>query len=57
MKHLTLLLAFVALASCGADGEPVRPFGTAGISVGSGGVTTNASVGARTGPVTIAVGF
>ena len=51
------VLALVALASCGADGEPLRPFGGAGISVGSGGVSTDAVVGASRGPVTVAVGF
>ncbi|MEM9437748.1 MAG: hypothetical protein AAGA15_11965 [Pseudomonadota bacterium] len=51
------LLALVALASCGADGEPIEPFGAAGISIGSGGVSTNAVVGASNGPVSVAVGF
>ncbi|MEL6915268.1 MAG: hypothetical protein AAFP13_12290 [Pseudomonadota bacterium] len=57
MTRILALLALAALTACGADGEPVTPFGTAGISVGSGGVSTNAAVGASAGPVTISVGF
>lgn len=56
MRIITVL-ALVAVASCGADGEPVSPFGNAGVSIGSGGVSTHGAVGATAGPVTIAVGF
>lgn len=45
--------ALVALAACGADGEPIKPTLNAGVSLGSGGVNTNVSVGARKGPLSI----
>lgn len=57
MMRIIAVLALVAVASCGADGEPVSPFGNAGVSVGSGGVSAHGAVGATAGPVTIAVGF
>jgi hypothetical protein len=43
----------LALAACGADGEPVKPTLNAGVSLGSSGVNTNVSVGARKGPFSI----
>ena len=51
------ILALVALASCGVDGEPVSPFGSVGVGVGSDGVSTSATVGAKAGNVSVAVGF
>jgi hypothetical protein len=42
--------ALVSLAACGADGEPVKPTLNAVVSLGSGGMNTNVSVGARKGP-------
>ena len=52
MKYLAIL-SFVALAACGADGEPVQP--TASINVGSGGVS--AGVGVSKGPIAISIGL
>lgn len=43
----------VSLAACGADGEPVKPTSSAGVSLGSGGMNTNVSVGARKGPFSV----
>ena len=40
---------FALLAACGADGAPFRPTANAGVSIGTGGVSTNASVGATNG--------
>jgi hypothetical protein len=45
--------ALMALVACGVDGEPVQPTLNAGVSLGSGGVSTNVSVGARKGPLSI----
>ena len=42
-----------ALAACGADGEPSKPSVNAGVSLGSNGVNSNVSVGARKGPFSI----
>ena len=52
-----LTAASVALAGCGADGEPVRPSLNAGIGIGSGGVHVGGNVGVRKGPVSIAIGL
>ena len=57
MKHLIWILALTGLVACGADGEPVTPSLDAGISVGTNGVSTRASVGVRQGPVNIRVGL
>ena len=53
----SLTAATVALAGCGADGEPVRPSLNAGIGIGSGGVHVGGNVGVRKGPVSIAIGL
>jgi len=52
-----LVVAMVALVSCGADGEPLRPFGSAGVSVGTDGVSTNTVLGARNSNISVSVGF
>lgn len=50
MKRTALALCtFALLAACGADGPPMRPTANAGVSIGTGGVSTNASVGATNG--------
>ena len=43
----------MALVACGVDGEPVQPTLNAGVSLGSGGVNTNVSVGAQKGPFSV----
>ena len=57
MTRILAALALVALAACGADGEPVQPTANLGINVGTSGVSTSASVGVSTGPVTVNVGL
>lgn len=57
MKRLALIIFVGALAGCGADGAPWRPSANVGLSVGSGGVSPSASVGASNGPVSVGVGF
>lgn len=66
MKQIALLcLAWVALAGCGADGEPRAPGdetpvtsnATIGVGVGSSGTRVVGSVGVNMGPVRIGVGF
>ncbi|WP_194287151.1 hypothetical protein [Tritonibacter aquimaris] len=57
LKLILMLGAVVALASCGADGEPVRPSYGANIGISNHGVHLGGSVGASKGPVSVAVGF
>ncbi len=59
MKRITvLLIATLALASCGADGKPTRPTANASVGVdSSGNIRTGASVGTRIGPVGVSLGL
>lgn len=57
MRMIGFVLTAAFLASCGADGAPMRPNANLGVSVGTGGVSTNASVGASNGTVSVGVGF
>jgi len=57
MKRIALILTVAALAACGADGAPFTPSANVGLSLGSNGVTTGASVGASNGTVSIGVGL
>lgn len=52
-----LTAASVAIAGCGVDGEPLRPSLNAGIGIDAGGVHVGGNVGARKGPVSIAIGL
>ena len=57
MKRIAMILTVAALAACGADGAPFKPSANVGLSLGSNGVTTGASVGASNGTVSIGVGL
>lgn len=57
MKVVAALLALVLVASCGADGAPLRPSANLGINIGPGGISPSASVGASKGPVKVSVGL
>ena len=56
MKRIVgLMVAGLALAACGADGEPVTPNVSTTVSVGTGGVSTHSSVTVRQGPLILGV--
>lgn len=57
MKRITLILTIAALAGCGADGAPFTPNANLGLSVGTNGVSTGASLGASNGTVSVGVGI
>ncbi len=57
MKPLAILLSLLALAACGADGEPVQPSTTASVTVSSSGVYANAGVAVSRGPFTVFLGL
>ena len=50
------LLALLAVAACGADGEPVQPSANLSIGVGSGGVHAGGTIGVTKGPLSVGVG-
>ncbi|WP_296422584.1 hypothetical protein [Yoonia sp.] len=57
MKRIALIIVVAAVAGCGADGAPWRPSANVGISIGTGGVSPSANLGASNGPVSVAVGL
>jgi hypothetical protein len=57
MTRFALIAAFAALAACGADGPPMTPNANVGLSLGAGGVSTNASVGATNGMFSVGLGL
>lgn len=57
MKRALCLVALIALAACGVDGEPVQPRANIGIGIGSGGVSAGGSIGVSQGPLTVGVGI
>ncbi len=57
MKQIVLIIMVAGLAGCGADGEPMRPNASVGVSVGSNGTNTNATVGASNGTFSVGIGL
>lgn len=55
MKIITALMAVAFLASCGADGAPIRPSAGFGINIGPDGLSSSAKVGATKGNVSVGV--
>lgn len=56
IRPIVLLLSCLALAACGADGEPVQPTASMDVGVSSSGVHAGGSVGVRKGPWTVTWG-
>jgi hypothetical protein len=57
MIRVALIISFLALAACGADGPPIKPSMNTTVSVGSDGISTSTGVTVKSGPVTVGVGF
>ena len=57
VRGIQVLVLLVFLAGCGADGEPVHPTATAGVSVSNSGVRTHGGVGLQKGPLGLFLGF
>lgn len=56
-KLICLMAALMVLASCGAEGEPIRPNFGVGVNVSGSGVHVGSSVGVSKGPVSVSVGL
>ena len=56
MKRILACLSLVALAACGADGEPIQPSMNANVGIGSNGVSGSTGVDFVSGRVTMGVG-
>ncbi|SDX86542.1 hypothetical protein [Citreimonas salinaria] len=50
-----LILALLALAACGADGEPIRPEASSTVTLSNKGVGMSTAVRVRQGPFTLGV--
>ena len=57
MRHVALIGSLLALAACGADGDPIRPSVNSTVTIGSDGIKTSTGVTVQSGPVTVGVGF
>ena len=57
MKPLSLLIALLGLAACGADGEPVRPTAQSQITLSSSGTYVQTNLGVTRGPVSVSLGL
>ncbi|WP_299151410.1 hypothetical protein [uncultured Tateyamaria sp.] len=57
MIRTLLVLACLALAACGADGDPIEPAGSVAIGIGSEGLSAGGSIGVRRGPLQVGVGI
>lgn len=53
MKLSGLIVALTVLSACGADAPPFTPTANAGVTVGTGGVSTTAGVGATNGTLSV----
>ncbi|MFK7746594.1 MAG: hypothetical protein AB8B47_16180 [Roseobacter sp.] len=53
MKRAVLILSLLGLAACGADGEPVRPSVSGGVTINQNGVYPSVGVGVAKGPLSL----
>ena len=56
MKKLGILAA-LALAACGVDGEPVQPTGGVKVGLNANGIGVGANVGLKKGPLRVGLGL
>ncbi len=56
MKRILAVLALVALAACGADGDPIQPSMNANVGIGSAGVSGSTGVTLKKGPFSVGLG-
>lgn len=56
MKRILACMSLVALAACGADGEPIQPSMNANVGIGSAGVSGSTGVTMKRGPFSVGLG-
>lgn len=56
MRTAILVLSLLAVAGCGADGEPVQPTRDATITLTDAGLSGTARLGITQGPLTVSIG-
>ncbi|MBW4709706.1 hypothetical protein KX928_18110 [Roseobacter sp. YSTF-M11] len=57
MIRLSALLMCLALAACGADGEPIAPSVNGGVTINQNGIHPSASVGLSKGRLSLWLGL
>lgn len=55
MRVLMVFVVLAALAGCGADDPPFAPTASAGVSLGTGGISTNTALGVSNGILSLGV--
>ncbi len=56
MRPTLILMSLLALAACGADGEPVQPTANTHVTLSNDGVSVGTAVGLRRGPFNLTLG-
>jgi hypothetical protein len=56
MKTTLACVALLALAACGADGEPVTPTASTGVTPGAAGLFASSAIGVQRGPFAVTLG-
>ena len=56
MKAVVLMLGLIALASCGANGDPLRPTASSNLSIGTNGVSAGTNLGLSNGTFSVEIG-
>ena len=55
MRVVVILAALAGLAGCGADDPPFVPSASAGVSVGSGGISSSTALGVSNGSLSLGI--
>ena len=55
MRVVVILAALAGLAGCGADDPPFVPSASAGVSVGTGGISSSTALGVSNGSLSLGI--
>ncbi|MGC1496910.1 MAG: hypothetical protein WA790_13950 [Sulfitobacter sp.] len=56
MKLVVIVCASLAVAACGADGEPIYPTVNNDVTLSNSGISANTNLALRQGPLTVSLG-